>query len=315
MEAFSAKECCVFVGGTGTKAGVVQAGGCTKDWLLSKGCDPSSLFGPDGGCVYQGMDLFLDGEGVVAGAVGQFAGVEPGMVAFVDGDMMPAFYEVTAVGASGESVTFGGYTFGMEDTVDLYIGGAFSSLNGTFMLVSAYQKNCWVFTNKDEVLTGSMNLSSNGGDPKKNTWKRFIGYNQTISYANGTFVSDMDEGQANYRSAETIMQEGIGSGCKVVLDGSALSAVAVNFQRDNMELRNLCVIGNAGYDCVYSQGGYTGHSHGLVLKGCAFDGGINGFNGLTAATTWCWMTAGRDRISAAGGSGCRIACWRPRACS
>ena len=88
MEAFSAKECCVFVGGTGTKAGVVQAGGCTKEWLLSKGCDPSSLFGPDGGCVYQGTDLLMDGDGLIAGVPGQFAGVEPGMVAFSDGDIL-----------------------------------------------------------------------------------------------------------------------------------------------------------------------------------------------------------------------------------
>lgn len=279
MEAFVEKEVCVFVGGTGTKAGVVQAGGCTKEWLLSKGCDPSSLFGPDGGCVYQGMDLYMDGDGVVAGAAGQFAGVEPGMVAFSDGDMFQTYYEVTAVGASFESITLGGYNFGMEDTVDLYIGGAFSSLQQAFFCSTAYHKNCWVFTNKNEVLAATANLTYNGGDPKKNTWKRAMGYNQTLSYANGVFVSDMDEGQAFYRSAEKIMQEGIGSGCKVVLDGSAVAAAAVNFQRDNMELRNLYVVGGAGYDCMYSQGGYTGHSHGLILKGCAFDGGLNGFNG------------------------------------
>lgn len=41
----------------------------------AKGCDPSLLFGPDGGCVHQGMDLSMNGDG----AAGQFAGGEPGI--------------------------------------------------------------------------------------------------------------------------------------------------------------------------------------------------------------------------------------------
>jgi hypothetical protein len=41
---FLTKEACGFVGGSGTKAGNVKAGGCTRAWLESKGMNPASLF-------------------------------------------------------------------------------------------------------------------------------------------------------------------------------------------------------------------------------------------------------------------------------
>lgn len=292
MEAFAEKEVCMFVGGSGTKAGVAQAGGCTKEWLLSKECDTSSLFGPDGGCVYQANGLSMDGTGLITGSVGQFTGVEVGMVAYINGMILQTYFEVTAVGANGESITFGGYDLLMEDTVDVYIGGAFSSLQQAFFCSTAVHKNCWVFTNKNETLAASLNLTFNGGNPQRNTWKRAIGYNQNIFYEDGFFVSDMDPGKTYYRNAEQIMQYGVGTGYKIVVDGSGVDGAAVTLERDNVELRNLYVIGKAGYDCIHSEAGYTGHSHGLNLKGCAFDGGINGFDGIDGCdNVWlddCW---------------------------
>ena len=280
MEVYTEKEVCLFVGGTGTKAGVTQGGGCTREWLLSKGCDPSALFGPDGGCVYQAMSLEIDTNCMIAGSVGQFAGVEAGMFAYLYGDTISGFYEVTAVGANYESITFGGCQVYIETEVNVYIGGAYSSLQLALFNSNAMSRNCWIFTNKDEVLAATAELIYAGGNVSRNTWHRAIGYNQSLSCQNGCFISDMDEGGAFYRSAEQIMQEGIGSGCKIILDGSAVGGTAVNFQRDNMELRNIYVIGSAGYDCIQSEGGHSGHSHGLILKGCGFDGGLNGFNGI-----------------------------------
>jgi len=48
----ASKETCFFVGGSGTKAGAAIAGGCTRTWLESKGMNPASLFGTNGGCKY-----------------------------------------------------------------------------------------------------------------------------------------------------------------------------------------------------------------------------------------------------------------------
>jgi hypothetical protein len=314
MEAFAEKEVCMFVGGNGTKTGVSQAGGCTKEWLLNKGCDPSSLFGTNGACVYQGNNLSMDENGVIVGTAGQFAGIEPGMVAYVDGEILQIYLEVTAVGSNYESITFGGSELPMPDTVDLYVGGAFNSLQQAFFCSTAVHKNCWVFTNKNQTLTAVLNLTYNGGDPAKNTWKRAIGYRQTLYYEDGFFISDMDPGKTYYRSAEQIMQYGVGTGYKIVLDGSAVNGHAVHLQRDNVEIRNLYVIGKTGYDCIHSEGGYTGHSQGLNLRGCAFDGGINGFNGIDGCdNVWlddCWagsnITGWGFRLADSSGNGKNI---------
>jgi hypothetical protein len=80
---FSQKEACVFVGGNGTKAGTAMAGGCTRAWLESKGMNPATLFGPNGSCKCQADDLEISMSGVINGSVGQFSGVEPGMVAYI----------------------------------------------------------------------------------------------------------------------------------------------------------------------------------------------------------------------------------------
>ena len=191
MEAFAEKEVCMFVGGNGTKAGVTQAGGCTKEWLIAHNCDPSSLFAANGACVYQASDLSMDGDGVIVGSAGQFAGVEMGMVGYVDGEILQIYLEVTAVGSNYESITFGGWELPMADTVDIYIGGAFSSLQQAFFCSTAVHKNCWVFTNKNQTLTASMDLIYNGGNPQKNTWKRLIGYNQNLTFEYGHFLSEI----------------------------------------------------------------------------------------------------------------------------
>lgn len=314
MAAFAEKEVCVFVGGNGTRAGTALAGGCTKEWLIAHQCDPSSLFGQNGGCVYEGKNLSMDETGLIVGNPGQFAGVQPGMVAYVDGEIMQMYLEVTAVGENQESLTFGGCDLPMPDTVDVYIGGAFNSLQQAFFRSTAYYKNCWVFTNKNQTLTAGLNLTYNGGNPARNTWKRAIGYNQTLYYENGFFLSDMDPGKTYYQSAWQMMQQGAASGYKIALDGSAVNGPAVLLQRDHVELRNLYVVGKAGYDCIRAEGGYTGHSRGLNLTGCALDGGVHGFHGLDGCDCVqledCWagpnISEWGFRLADSGGNGKNI---------
>jgi hypothetical protein len=117
---FATKEACVFVGGNGTKAGTAKAGGCTRAWLESKGMNPSTLFGTNGSCIFQDTsgDLVIGTNGVVNGSVGQFAGVEPGMVARILWGST-GLYEVTAVGSQGQSLTFGGWDQGLQDVYEI----------------------------------------------------------------------------------------------------------------------------------------------------------------------------------------------------
>ncbi|MBM4104639.1 MAG: hypothetical protein FJ263_11460, partial [Planctomycetes bacterium] len=225
---FSMKEACVFVGGSGTKAGTAMAGGCTRAWLESKGMNPASLFGPNGSCICQADDLEISMSGVINGSVGQFSGAEPGMVAYVSSGAGSGIYEATAVGSQGDSITFGGWDHGTTDTVAVYVGGAFNGLYQAMFYSSAYSYNCTILSNKDETITANMDLRFNGSSPQRNTWMRFVGYNQNLYLRDGRIVSDMDAGEIYYRSAEQILQTGFAAGTKVTINGSGFSGIAVS---------------------------------------------------------------------------------------
>jgi len=279
---FATKEACVFVGGNGTKAGVAMAGGCTRAWLESKGMNPSSLFGSNGSCKYQASDLEISMSGVINGSVGQFSGIEPGMAANITSGAGNGMFEVTAVGSQGQSITFGGWNFMESDTTTIYIGGAFNGLYQAMYYSYASSYDCYILSNKDETITANMDLRFTGGNPQRNTWKRIIGYNQNLYLRDSRIVSDMDAGEVYSLSAEQIMQNGIGSGYKVTINGAGFSGIAVSWKVDNLEMRHFRIIGNAGGSCLQPASGTALQYKGLILKGCVFEGGQNGLysNGL-----------------------------------
>jgi hypothetical protein len=281
-QVYQMKEACVFVGGNGTKAGSVKAGGCTRAWLESKGMNPSSLFGPNGSCIFQDTseNLVIGMTGVINGTVGQFSGIEPGMVARIYWGTT-GMYEVTAVGSQGQSITFGGWDQGLQDIFEIYIGGAYNSLSSA-IYINAGNFNCYILSNKDETITATIDLRFNMGYSYRNTWVKTIGYKQNLYLRNGRIVSDMDPGEVYYRSAEKIMQDGIETGHKITIDGSGFSGIALSYRMDNVEMRNFRIVGNSGGNCLQPASGTALQHTGLVLKGCVFEGGQNGLysNGL-----------------------------------
>jgi hypothetical protein len=109
MDVTYQKDVCFFVGGVGAKIGSSIAGGCTKAWLAAQGGDPSGLFGADGACVYSNASIQIGTNSRITGASGTFAGVEAGMVAYLDAsDFDAGYYEVTDVGTNDEYVEFTG---------------------------------------------------------------------------------------------------------------------------------------------------------------------------------------------------------------
>jgi hypothetical protein len=275
--ALASKETCFFVGGNGTKAGAAIAGGCTRAWLESKGMNPASLFGENGGCKYTAVDLEISEDGIIIGSAGQFIGIEPGMVAYI---YCPSgtsgMYEVTAVSANGDTLTFGGWTPEDSETITIYVGGAFNGLYQAMFYSSAYWYDCTILTNKDETITATMDLRFNGGNTQRNTVKRIVGYNSSLFLVNGRIVSDMDCGQGHYQSAESRMQNGFTAGSKITISGSGFSGVAVSWKVDNFELRNLRIVGNAGGSCLQPASGTMHQYKGLVLNNCAFESGMRG---------------------------------------
>ena len=278
------EDVCFFVGGIGAKTGVSRAGGCTKAWLASKNGDPSALFGADGACVYSNPSIQIGTNSRITGPNGTFAGVEVGMVAFLDAsDFDAGYYEVTDVGSNDEYVEFGGADeVFLPEYLPVYIGGAFSDLHAAYFNTGAWVETCHILTNKNETLASTLTLHYAGGNPQRNTYKETIGYNTQVFVENGHIISDMDPGKAAHQSALDVLQNGITAGKKVILDGSALSAIAVSWRVDNFVMRNIHIKANTGYACAQPNGGTALQYKGAIFDNCLFDGGSDGVktNGL-----------------------------------
>ena len=284
MDVTYQKDVCFFVGGVGAKTGVPRAGGCTKAWLASKNGDPSGLFGTDGACVYSNPSIQIGSDSRITGPNGTFAGVEVGMVAYLDAsDFDAGYYEVTDVGTNDEYVEFGGADeVFLPEYLPVYIGGAFDSLYSAHFHTGAWVETCHILTNKDETLASTLTLHYAGGNPARNTYKETIGFNTNVFIENGHVVSDMDAGKASHQGVVDVLQNGVTVGKKVVLDGSALSAMAVSWRIDNFVMRNVHIKGNAAYACVQPDSGTALQYTGAEFVNCLFDGGADGIkpNGL-----------------------------------
>ncbi|OQY04948.1 MAG: hypothetical protein B6I25_06345 [Planctomycetales bacterium 4572_13] len=278
MDVTYQKDVCFFVGGIGAKTGVSRAGGCTKAWLAAKNGDPSGLFGADGACVYSNASIQIGSDSRITGANGTFAGVEIGMVAYLDAsDFDAGYYEVTDVGTNDEYVEFGGADeVFLPEYLLVYIGGAFDSLHTAYFHTGAWIETCHILTNKDETLGATLTLHYAGGNPARNTWKETIGYNTNVFIENNRVVSDMDKGKAAYQSVLDVFQNGATAGKKVVLDGSALAAMAVSWKVDNFVMRNIHIKAGASYACCEPETGTPLQYTGAEFVNCVFDGGADG---------------------------------------
>jgi hypothetical protein len=93
----------------------------------------------------------------------------------------------------------------------------------------------------------------------------------------------MDPGKTAHQSVTDVLANGPATGKKVILDGSALSAIAVSWRVDNFVLRNIHIKGKAGYSCAQPNGGTALQYKGAVFDNCLFDGGTNGIKTNGAA--------------------------------
>jgi hypothetical protein len=234
--------------------------------------------------VYSNPYILIGTNSRITGAVGTFAGVQEGMVAWINANNFGSgYYEVTAVGSNAEYVEFGGAdeVFTPEN-IGVWIGGAFNGLQNACYRTGGYAKSCFILTNKNETLASTMTLHYAGGNQANNTHKVTIGYSTAVYIENGRVVSDMDDGKTVYQSVLDVFQNGITAGKKVVLDGSALAAIAVSWQENNLIFRNLHIKGGAGYSCIQPLGGTALQYKGAVYINCILEGGANGIktNGL-----------------------------------
>jgi hypothetical protein len=161
--------------------------GCTKEWLDSKGGDPSKLFADMSSDDYS--PVFMDLTGFNAIYDPEFGIVdinnspdlsellEPGMLAYVEGTGFAGKYEILAVGTQTIKINTNLCDPG-EHFVYLCVGGAFDELQSPLDDADASKFDCWVFFNSD-VNDYDLSISSGSdGSYLNNTSLYIVGYNR-----------------------------------------------------------------------------------------------------------------------------------------
>ena len=196
-----------FIGGQGTGAGgSPTGGGCTKaEWENVGGINQtlSNIMDTNGEPICDGTTANAtdNGSGSVrlTRAIGDsFTGknVKVGTIVYVNfaGIYTDGYYIITAVGSVGDDIDINQAFFGNQAGNECYVGGAFQSLqqalddipdaDGT---AGATFGSRWIYSNKDETLAATVNVSVIDGDKDEDAHIWIKGFN--------TVPEDMDVGK------------------------------------------------------------------------------------------------------------------------
>ena len=242
MSVFNKSISCVFVGGSGTKAGVAFAGGCTKAWLDAHAGNPSLLFGANGSNL-----AIVSGQinsGVISAANGGTdlvaAGAEVGMVIYFDdtgAGVDNGLFEITGINGSND-IDLGEPLLNVVG--DFYLGGAFPALEDAAAYATAiFGYDAYIFTNKNETLTGPITTLQQGSEVK-NSYLIVEGFN--------TICGDMRKYNpwtgaqgAYYQPALEYFKGNRDANCSIQLDanGGAWDIISAAAIRVNIVFRNI----------------------------------------------------------------------------
>jgi len=201
MAEYITSETVHFVGGMGTKAGLIGAGGgCTKAAWDASG-NLSDFMNPTNGSylvlvVSPNVTLtsIIGGTTAALYAVGAFVGVKIGTIVFANGftGFTTARYEIIAV--TDDQITLDAAYIGADNTDgDCVVGGAFNTLQNAIDSVdNAETVNRYIWTNKDETM-GTSIIVNVSGTLAQDCHVFIRGYKTTLG--------DMDEGGLYYGGA------------------------------------------------------------------------------------------------------------------
>jgi hypothetical protein len=193
-EVFSRQETVFFVGGprSGTQAGLVTAGGCTKDFFDTNGGEDSfdllDIMGPNGEAKDSGTGATItapSGPTTTLTKVGGFSNTVAGMVAYLSGTgANDGRYEILSVISDDQVIVTDDTYLAPGTGVSFVVGGAFDSINSVDGNVDADDSsganNVDVYINKDVLMSGfadNISISAGGGNIQLNTFLRYIGFN------------------------------------------------------------------------------------------------------------------------------------------
>ena len=282
---FEHKDSVFFIGGTGTKAGVIPSGGVTRakyEAMVAEDgyFDMTRIMGANGDVKWDVFGAILteyQGGSVMITKAGAFTGVEAGMLAYIDFSSAydDGMYEIT--GATDDVIIISSLNYISNVTVTFIgIGGAFSSLQDAVDYIDATSHSVWLLTNKDEMLTSTLDITA-GGSITNNHHLYIWGFNTSPPTNLFEPSGDMDFNETTkatgtyYASALDIKINGsVPAGKKVVLDGNdaAIQLVTITSGR-NIHFRNFEFKDVASNNDLIE---LSGTAIGLVFCGCAITG-------------------------------------------
>ncbi len=256
-EVFAREESVFFVGGprSGTQAGLVKAGGCTKDFFEANGgedsFDLSSIMGADGEAIDTAVNAVAAFTGsTIITKIGAFTNTLAGMIVYIEGiGVNNGRYRVGIRTDDSIALSPDAYNGGSSD-ITVNVGGAFDSINSVDGNVDADDaggaNSVWVYDDKDVLMAGNSDqivISAGGGNIQLNTFLSYIGFNSV--------PGDMMFGGVFYQSAFDAYTNGINETKSVVFDvdnsftGSGVNTI--NTSTVNVILRNFyCKNNNKG---------------------------------------------------------------------
>jgi hypothetical protein len=281
---FSTESSVFFVGGTGTKAGNANCGGCTKDWFDNNFTQLSDIMGDNGapiisasGCSFTNSTKYVTCPGPA------FSSAQVGMVAYVSGtNISPGFYKITQIVTDYTVQLSGINATGNNTDTTINIGGAFDSFQNAVDGTSAAYYDCNIYVNKNATLTDTVDVDTGGGSVVANTNKRIIGFH--------SHPADMRKGGQYYQSAFDALRNGVDTNKCVQLDGDDGAYDVLYINVDNIILENFYLhnTNEAAGNSAASLG--TGAQF-ITIRNCKFDAARqaveNAITGLVLVECFC----------------------------
>jgi parallel beta-helix repeat protein len=173
------------VGGLGTKAGHSKSGGGIKKSVWDVDPTLSNYMDSNGGPKYSDASATYDNDTGIITASGSIFPTQTDAlkdwIVYVEGTNFDTDrYLITA--SSQNTITIAsGKGQGADRTVDIYVAGAFDSLQNAVDNTDASDAGSLVtiYTNKDETLDGAVGIST-GGSLANNTYKRIVGFGASV---------------------------------------------------------------------------------------------------------------------------------------
>lgn len=292
-----------FLGGTGTKAGIANPGGCTQAWFDANFTVLTDIMGADGAALVAIVNGEPEPDNKTMTKAGECGNVEAGMVAYLSGtNVVNGRYRV--VSATANTIVFPDNTFaiggGWVDDLVCNVGGAWDGIqNAADNVDGSNGYNVKVSDNVNKSLGATIDFDTGGGSVAKNS--------QTIFEAFWLVPGDMCKGGDYYQGPMDCLKNGVDTTKCITFDGNhagrdIISIVTYAFTFKNyyfydtsqaanfngVELsnmagspKNLSFI-NCKWDACYYA--IKGTVYGSIFEGCYFGDDMTG-------NTTVYMTA------------------------